>query len=293
MAPTSEQQQHPDVKAKQAPDAADLIAFGGFPHPNRRPTFTDPYKERRWMLEHMAGAFRVFARKGFTEGSAGHISIRDPVDPTTFWINPLGVHFGLLTARDMVHVDEEGQVLPDGNQCAVNTAGFRIHSALHRARPDANAACHTHSTFGRAYSSFARPLDMLNQDVILFYNNHSVYEGYGGVALEAEEGKEIAKALGPKNKSVILRNHGLLTIGETVDEAAYLFTLMEKSCEIQMHVNTAAAAKGWEVKLVEDKEAQWTFDVTADSEGMYTEFQPDFQYEVAMSNGALSNATEF
>lgn len=62
-------------------------ATGGYPYPGI-PTFSDPYKKRQWQLEHMAGAFRVFARKGYTEGTAGHISVRDPVDPSTFWINP-------------------------------------------------------------------------------------------------------------------------------------------------------------------------------------------------------------
>lgn len=265
--------------------AADLIAFGGFPHPHLIPQFTDPFKKREWMLNHMAGAFRVFSRKGFTEGAAGHISIRDPVDPATFWINPLGVHFGMLTAKDMVHVNEEGQVLKDGNQHAVNTAGFMIHSALHKARPDVDAACHTHSTYGRAYSAFAQPLDMLNQDVLLFYKHHAVYEGYGGVALEADEGEAIAKALGPTNKAAILRNHGLLTVGRTVDEAAYLFTLMEKSCEIQFHVDSLTTKKK---VLIDDAEAQWTFDSTSDPEGLYTEFQPDYHYEVKMSNGELT-----
>ena len=269
------------------PSAADLIAFGGFPHPHQQPEFTDPYAKRRWMLNHMAGAFRVFARKGFTEGAAGHISIRDPVDPTTFWINPLGVHFGLLTAADMVHVDENGQVLADGNQHAVNTAGFMIHSALHRARPDVDAACHTHSTYGRAYSSFGRKLDMINQDVLQFYNVHTVYEGYGGVALEADEGVHIAEALGQTNKAAILRNHGLLTVGKTVDEAAYLFTLMEKSCEVQFLADSLADKKGYKKFIIDEKEAQWTFDSTSDAEGLYTEFQPDFLYEVAHSNGQL------
>lgn len=296
MAPTSANpEKHPAAAVAAAappsanPNAADLIAWGGFPHPHALPTFDDPIEKRTWMLNHMAGAFRVFARKGFTEGAAGHISIRDPVDPTTFWINPLGVHFGLLRAEDMVHVSEDGQVLADGNQHAINTAGFMIHSALHKARPDVDAACHTHSTYGRAYSALGQPLDMLNQDVLHFYNHHSVYEGYGGVALEADEGVAIAESLGPTNKGVILRNHGLLTVGKTVDEAAYLFTLMEKSCEIQFLVDGLAQKKGVHKYVIDDKEAQWTFDSTSDPEGLYTEFQPDFLYEVRMSNGELTS----
>lgn len=188
----------------------------------------------------------------------------------------------------MVHVSEDGKVLADGNQHAVNTAGFRIHSALHKARPDVDAACHTHSTYGRAYSALGQPLEMLNQDVLHFYKKHSVYEGYGGVALEADEGVAIAEALGPANKAVILRNHGLLTVGNTVDEAAYLFTLMEKSCQVQFLVDSLVKPNGKATKyIINDEEAQWTYDSTSDPEGLYTEFQPDFLYEVRMSNGEL------
>lgn len=141
--------------------------------------------QRQWQLEQMAGAFRIFAKLGFADGSSGHISLRgrlfmnyslpairrwniayrldaDPVAPETFWINPYGVHFGLLTVSDMVQVDEEGNRI-GGADKAVNTAGFIIHAAIHKARPDINAACHVHSPYGRAWSNFGRSIDMLNQ----------------------------------------------------------------------------------------------------------------------------------
>lgn len=86
----------------------------------------------------------------------------DPVRPATFWINPYGVHFGVLKVSDMVHIDEEGNRI-GGADKPVNTAGFMIHSALHSRRPDINAACHMHSPYGRAWSTFGRPIDMLNQ----------------------------------------------------------------------------------------------------------------------------------
>ncbi|KAL1895985.1 hypothetical protein Cpir12675_003025 [Ceratocystis pirilliformis] len=258
------------------------IATGGIPLPGI-PAFTDPYQKRQWQLEHMAGAFRVFARKGFVEGAAGHISVRDPVNPSTFWINPMGVHFGMLTARDMVHVDENGTVI-GGNRRAVNAAGFMIHSAIHRARPDVHAACHAHSAQGKAWSAFGRELEMLNQDACIFWNNHTVYKNFGGVVLAAEEGERIAEALGPKHRSVILQNHGLLTVGSTVDEAAYLFTLLDRTCEVQMIVESTRLEK----KIIDDKEAQYTYVVDADPETLYSEFQPDFEYEIWKSNGELT-----
>ena len=80
----------------------------------------------------------------------------------------MGLHFALIRAEDLVHVDEDGNILPDGNQDPINAAGFAIHSSLHKARPDVNAACHTHSLYGRAYSAFGKPLEMINQDSCTF-----------------------------------------------------------------------------------------------------------------------------
>lgn len=85
---------------------AENLATGGYPYPGI-PKITDPYKKRQWQLEHMAGAFRVFARKGYTEGASGHISVRDPVDTDTFWINPL-VPFTLART----HVMDKGALKP-------------------------------------------------------------------------------------------------------------------------------------------------------------------------------------
>lgn len=89
--------------------------------------------------------------------------------------------------------------------------------------------------YGKAWAAFGRELDMISQDVCYFYKAHSVYRNYGGIAFESDEGTSIAKALGD-NKATILVNHGLITVGETVDEAAYLYTLLEKSCRIQLMV---------------------------------------------------------
>lgn len=254
------------------------IAYG-LPHPYPIPKFEDKHEEREWLKKHTAGAFRVFARKDFTEGSAGHISVRDPVDPNTFWINPLGKHFGLIKSSDLVHVDEHGNILPDGNQAAINAAGFAIHSALHKARPNINAACHTHSIYGKAYSTFGTKLEMINQDSCAFYNNHSVYEDFGGVAIEAEEGKAIAAALGNNNNAAILQNHGLLTVGSTVDEAAHLFTLMERTCQAQLLAD-AAQNEGKRKKFIGEEEAKYTSNMETDPETLYADFQPDLEFEI-------------
>ena len=175
------------------------------------PIFSSFDKQRAFMLSHMAGAFRVFARKGFTEGMSGHISVRDPENSHTFWTNPLGKHFATLTAADMILVDYNGRAIGGNTSRPANGAGFLIHSAIHKARPDVHAACHMHGKAGKAWSAFARPLEMLNQDVCYFYGEaQAVYHEFGGVVFSEEEGLRLATSLGPKGKGLILRNHGLL-----------------------------------------------------------------------------------
>lgn len=250
------------------------------------PTFPSFAEHRQWMLEHMAIAFRVFARKGYCEGMSGHISVRDPENSHTFWTNPLGKHFGLLKASDMILVDYDGKAIGGNMSRPANAAGFLIHSAVHKARSDVIAACHTHSPYGKAWSSFARPVEMLNQDVTYFYGDaQAVYKEFGGVVFTEEEGQRLAAALGEKGKGMILRNHGLLTVGNTVDEAAYLYTLLERSCEIQL-LAEAAAANGIPKVYVPDEAAKFTFESASDPEALYWEFQPDLEYEEEMCGGA-------
>mmetsp|Transcript_7917 Transcript_7917/g.9970 ORF Transcript_7917/g.9970 Transcript_7917/m.9970 type:complete len:290 (-) Transcript_7917:62-931(-) len=258
----------------------------GMEHPHKLPQFENPYDKRKWMLEHMAGAFRVFGRKGYSEGSAGHISLKDPVTPGTFWINPLNKHFSLIKASDLVHIDLECNVLEDGNQAAVNAAGFSIHAAIHKARPDIVSACHTHLIHGKTYLTFGKELEMINQDVCILYQRHSVFSNFGGVALDEREGEEIAEALGPDGLGVILQNHGLLTVGKTVDEAAFLFILMEDSCHAQLLAD-AASAGGYKKQIINDEVATYTRHMTGDPESLYAEFQPDFELELELTNSAF------
>ncbi|KAJ5578052.1 aldolase [Penicillium hispanicum] len=248
------------------------------------PTFPSVVEKRQWQLEHMAAAFRVFAREGYAEGISGHISVRDPEFEDRFWINPLGVHFGMLKASDMICVDLDGDVVGGNTGGSINAAGFQIHSAVHHRRKDIHAICHTHSVHGRAWSAFAKPLEMLNQDVCYFHKAHSVYTSYGGIANEATEGQRIAESLGD-GKAAILMNHGLLTVGQTVDEAAFLFCLMERSCKVQL----LADAAGGEKKLVSDEEAAYNFRMASTPETLFVEFQPHYQYEEYLSNGNFKN----
>ncbi|GAP90997.2 putative class ii aldolase protein [Rosellinia necatrix] len=258
------------------------------------PTFPSYVAERRHILTHMAATFRFFARSGFTEGQSGHISVRDPEHPSLMWMNPLGRHFGMLTAGDMICLDiETGRVAGGNTSRPANSAGYLIHSAVHKRRPDdVHAVCHAHSNAGRAWSVFARPLEMLTQDVCNFHGAHAVYARYGGIVFGAAEGEAIAAALGPAHKGLVLLNHGLLTVGATVDEAGFLFGLLDRACDVQLRAEAAAAA-GLPKRVIADDEAARNFRMASEPHVLYREAQPDLEYELEMAGGEDAVARGF
>jgi ribulose-5-phosphate 4-epimerase/fuculose-1-phosphate aldolase len=200
------------------------------------PQFTSVDEERTYRKQRLAAGFRLFSRFGFDEGVAGHITARDPELTDHFWVNPFGMHFGHIRASDLLLVNHEGDVVQGDRP--VNAAAFAIHSQVHAARPDAVAAAHSHSTYGRAFSTLGKPLSPITQDACAFYDDHAVFDDYTGVVLDIEEGKRIAHALGD-GKAAILRNHGLLTVGQSVDEAVWWFITMERSCQVQLLAEAA------------------------------------------------------
>lgn len=197
----------------------------------QRPKFESIEEERLHRKQRLAAAFRLFARYGFDEGIAGHITARDPEHHDHFWVNPFGMYFGHIRVSDLLLVNQKGEVV-EGNR-PVNAAGFAIHSAIHAARPDVVAAAHSHSLYGKAWSTLGRLLDPLTQDACAFYQDHGLFEDYSGVVLQLDEGRRLANTLGEK-KALILCNHGLLTVGRSVDEAAWWFITMERSCQAQL-----------------------------------------------------------
>jgi ribulose-5-phosphate 4-epimerase/fuculose-1-phosphate aldolase len=199
-------------------------------------SYDDPAEERLYRKQRLAAALRLFSLFGFEEGVAGHITARDPEDTETFWVNPFAMHFGHITVSDLIQVDSTGAVIYGDR--AVNTAAFAIHSQVHAARPDVIAAAHSHSVHGKAWSTLGRLLEPITQDVCAFYEDHSLFDDFTGVVVNPDEGKRIAHALG-ENKAVILRNHGLLTVGQSVEEAAWWFITMERSCQAQLLASAA------------------------------------------------------
>lgn len=230
--------------------------------------FDSPADERLYRKQRLAAGFRLFSAFGFDEGVAGHITARDPEREDHFWVNPFGMHFGHIRVSDLILVNAEGEVVSGDRP--VNRAAFAIHSQVHAARPDVVAAAHAHSVHGKAFSTLGRLLDPITQDVCAFYEDHSLFDDYTGVVIDVEEGKRIAHALG-ENKAVILRNHGLLTVGHSVDEAAWWFITMERSCQAQLLASAAGAPV-----LIDPEMAHRTHGQVGSHEAGWFSFQPLF-----------------
>jgi len=230
------------------------------------PRFSTVQEERQHRKQRLAAAFRLFARFGFDEGVAGHITARDPERRDHFWVNPFGMHFGHIRASDLILVNHRGEVVE--GRYPVNVAAFAIHSQVHAARPDVVAAAHAHSMHGKAWASLGRLLDPITQDSCAFYDDHAVFADFTGIVYETSEGERIAKTL-QAYKAVILRNHGLLTVGHTVDEATWWFITMDRSCRAQL----LAEAAGRPVKI-DPAQAEATRQQLGTHEAGWFQFQP-------------------
>jgi ribulose-5-phosphate 4-epimerase/fuculose-1-phosphate aldolase len=235
-----------------------------FPKP---PVFSTVEEERLHRKQRLAGALRIFGKLGFSEGVAGHITARDPEHTDCFWVNPFGMNFRHIKVSDLILVNHHGQVV-EGRR-PVNRAAFIIHAAVHAARPDVIAAAHAHSVYGKAWSALDRPLDMITQDACAFFGDHVVVTAGGGaVVLEEAGGAALAEGLG-MNKAAIHRNHGLFTVGETVDEAAWWFITMERSCQAQLLAEAVSKPH-----IIDDDTARYTFEQTGFHLAGWFSFQP-------------------
>ena len=231
------------------------------------PVFATAEEEREHRKQRLAGALRVFGRFGFSEGVAGHITARDPEYTDHFWVNPFGMSFRHVRVSDLILVNHKGEVVHGGRP--VNWAAFIIHAAIHAARPDVVSAAHAHSVYGKAWSALGRPLDPITQDACAFYEDHVVVTEAGGrVVLEEWGGQVLAGGLG-EHKAAIHRNHGLFTVGTTVDEAAWWFITMERSCQAQLLAEAAGTPH-----LVDPENARYTRDLTGGHEAGWFSFQP-------------------
>lgn len=192
--------------------------------------------ERAVRKHRLTASYRLFARFGFDEGAAGHITVRDPLEPETFWVAPFGRWFGGVLPDDLIRVDADGEVVE--GEGTVNRAAFCIHSAIHAARPDVDGAAHAHAPYGKTFSSLHTPLAPLTQDSCAFHGQHAVYEEFNGVVLDREYGDAIAARLGD-GRALILANHGHLTAAASLEAAVWWFVAMERCFQSEMLARSA------------------------------------------------------
>ncbi|WP_334173897.1 class II aldolase/adducin family protein [Pseudoxanthobacter sp.] len=188
--------------------------------------------EAEWQTRiDLAACYRLAAHYRMTDLIYTHISARVPGRPGRFLINPYGARWEEITASSLVEIDVDGnRVDPAGPR--VNPAGFTIHSAVHMARHDARFVMHTHTRAGVAVSSLAEGLLPLNQ-IALQFHGRVAYHDFEGIALDLDERARIVADIGAK-PALILRNHGLLTVGRSAAEAFSLMYYLNAACDIQV-----------------------------------------------------------
>lgn len=187
----------------------------------------------------LAAAYRLVALFGWDDLVFTHVSARVPGQHDRFLINPYGWMFEEITASALVAVDLQGRKLDSDSEADINPAGFLIHSAIHAARTDVQCVLHTHSQNGVAVAAHRSGLLPLSQQS-LFVLASLGYHDYEGIALNDEERPRLVRDLGDKN-NLILRNHGLLTVGATVADAVLAMYVMESACSIQLKAQSGSS----------------------------------------------------
>ena len=212
--------------------------------------------EQEWQLRvDLAAAYRLVALHGWDDLVFTHISARIPGPEHHFLINPYGLMFEEITASSLVKIDMQCRPLSP-SPYKVNPAGFTIHSAIHAAREDAHCVLHVHSVNGVAVSAQRDGLLPLSQHA-MFALASLAYHDYEGVALNEDEKPRLVRDLGDR-RSLILRNHGLLTVGRTVAEAFVAMYFLEAACMMQVRAQSGGGALNRiGPAIVDGAEEQW------------------------------------
>jgi ribulose-5-phosphate 4-epimerase/fuculose-1-phosphate aldolase len=203
----------------------------------------------------LAACYRLVAAYGWDDLIFTHISARVPGPEHHFLINPYGMMFGEITASSLVKVDLQGRKV-DGSPHEINPAGFTIHSAVHAARDDAQCVLHVHSVNGVAVSAQEGGMLPLSQHSI-FVLASLAYHDYEGVALEDDEKPRLVRDLGTR-RFLMLRNHGLLTMGRSVAEAFVAMYFFEAACMIQVRaLSGGGPVRRIGSRILEGADQQW------------------------------------
>ncbi|MEP7155501.1 MAG: class II aldolase/adducin family protein [Betaproteobacteria bacterium] len=184
----------------------------------------------------LAACYRLIAHYGWADLVFTHITAKIPGVENQFLINPYGMMFDEITASSLVKIDLAGNKLDTANPFPINPAGFVIHSAIHAARSDAKCVLHVHTPNGIAVSAQKNGVLPISQQSI-FVLASLAYHGYEGVALNDDEKPRLVNDLGDRN-FLMLRNHGLLTVGETIPDAFLLMYIFETTCNIQIRAQS-------------------------------------------------------
>ena len=208
------------------------------------PSLKEVVSAEEWQLRvDLAAAYRLVAAYGWSDLIFTHISARIPGPEHHFLINPYGLMFDEITASSLIKIDQNATPLSD-SPYPVNPAGFTIHSCIHEVREDAGCVLHTHSRAGVGVSAQKGGLLPISQQSTIILNSIA-YHDYEGIALYADEKPRLQASLGKAN-NLILRNHGLLTVGRTIPDAFLSMYFLETACRIQID----AQAGGGEVILI-------------------------------------------
>jgi ribulose-5-phosphate 4-epimerase/fuculose-1-phosphate aldolase len=204
--------------------------------PEQIPSLQDKVSPDEWAVRvDLAACYRLVARYGWEDLVFTHITARVPGSDDQFLINPYGVFFDEITASSLVKIDLQGNKVED-SPFPVNPAGFVIHSAIHAARHDARCVLHTHTLNGVAVSTQRAGLLPISQHSMSVLSSLG-YHDFEGPALRDDEKPRLVADLGDKT-SLILRNHGLLTVGQTVADAFVAMYYLETSCAIQVRAQS-------------------------------------------------------
>ncbi len=203
----------------------------------------------------LAALYRVIAYYKMTDLIDTHISLRLPDQPEHFLINQYGVAFDNMTASSLVKIDHEGNIIAAYEQDKpVNQAGFVIHSAVHHARPEIDCVIHTHTADGIAVSAQQQGLLPISQHALKFYGQLA-YHHYEGIALSTDERERLVADLGTK-RAMILRNHGLLALGESVARAFHEIYFLERACQAQIKALSGGSELYYPTAEICEKTAQ-------------------------------------
>ena len=192
----------------------------------------DQVSAEEWQIRvDLAACYRLMAHYGMTEMIANHISMRLPGTNDEFLLNPYGMLYEQMTASSMIRIDVEGKVLFNATDYGINQAGYVIHSAIHKARHDVGCVIHTHTLPGMTVSAMKTGLLPLAQSAMRFLD--VAYHDFEGVAIRLDEQQRLVASLGMR-EAMVLRNHGLLTVGPTIAECFNNMWRLERACQLQV-----------------------------------------------------------